>query len=173
MTTQKLAVKVDERSESQARSQFESIKDMVTHLKHTQVCQDAGCNLPDADIYAGLGLYYKKHHPTHGRKATEQMREEYHNRENTEQHIHEDPLSVEVRSDWHTPGSESREGEYRILLCTGGPACRIVGQLSQYSEPETARIEHQDWGTPWTEYRLDSDEEKIVLTYAQQFYFSN
>ena len=92
--------------------------------------------------------------------------------EDAEQSIHEDPLSVLVKSDWHEPGKqpERGEGEYEILLCTGGPACRIVGRLSN-GQPETARIEHQDWGTPWTSWPLSCDEEEDVLRYARCFYF--
>lgn len=86
--------------------------------------------------------------------------------------ITEDALSVEVRSDWHQVGEESKGGgEYTILLCTGGPAVRIIGMLSQYNEPETAHIQHQDWGTLWTELRLTSKEELAVLTYAGCFYY--
>lgn len=94
-------------------------------------------------------------------------------KEDAEQTIQEDALSVEVRSGWYTLSQDSdrKPAEYNILLCTGGPACRIIGSLSEYGEPETARIEYQDWGTPWTEYRLTSDEEEILLTYAGCFYF--
>jgi hypothetical protein len=93
--------------------------------------------------------------------------------EDAEQTIHEDALSVEVRSDWYSPGSvtERVATEYRILLCTGGPACQIIGNLSEYGEPETARIQYQDWFTPWTDYRLTSEQEEIVLTYARCFYY--
>jgi hypothetical protein len=92
-------------------------------------------------------------------------------REEAEQAIHEDALDVEVRSGWHTPGSENKPEEYMILLCTGGPACRIIGDLSEYGEPENARIEVQDWGTLWTNMQLSSDEEEKVLQYARCFYF--
>lgn len=86
--------------------------------------------------------------------------------------IREDALSVEVRTDWHAVGAEdSAPTHYRILLCTGGPACQIIGELTEHLEPKTARIEYQDWGTPWTNYPLSSDEEAIVLEYAQQFYY--
>lgn len=89
--------------------------------------------------------------------------------------IQEDPLSVEVRTGWYTPGSKdnTEPAEYNILLCTGGPACRIIGDLDRYGEPESARIEYQDWGTPWTEYRIDSEEEAKVLLYARQFFFGS
>ena len=69
--------------------------------------------------------------------------------------VQEDALSVEVRTDWHPPGIPQHDGnkptEYRILLCTGGPACQIVGTLSPHSEPETAIMQVQDWFTQWTE----------------------
>ena len=88
--------------------------------------------------------------------------------------IREDPLSVEIRPDWHTPGADpGRPLDYTILLCTGGPACQIIGTLNQYHEPDSARIEHQDWFEPWTEYHLNSEEETIVLTYANQFYYGD
>lgn len=92
------------------------------------------------------------------------------------QAIQEDPLSVEVRTGWYSYSTaqyviEPQVEEYLILLCTGGPACKIVGNLSETGEPETARIEYQDWGTPWIEYPLTSTQEATVLEYARQFYF--
>src|SRR5258708_754833 len=90
------------------------------------------------------------------------------------QTIQEDALSVEVHDDWHAPGSKDvPKGEYQILLCWGGPSCRIVGTLDE-DVPQTAKIEYQDWGTPWTEYRplVNSGEvEEILLTYARCFTF--
>ena len=98
--------------------------------------------------------------------------------------IQEDALSVQVRSDWYTPGADKEDRaptEYEILLCTGGPACRIIGELSEHGEPRTARLEVQDWFQPWTEYRplnmgdaacgIDIHAEKIMLAYAGCFYF--
>jgi hypothetical protein len=100
--------------------------------------------------------------------------------------IEEDALSVQVRSGWYQPGAKDADkapAEYEILLCTGGPACRIVGQLSEHGEPTTARLEVQDWFQPWTEYRptnpddktfasrIDTKAESIMLTYARCFYF--
>lgn len=89
------------------------------------------------------------------------------------QAIQEDALSVQVRSDWHEVGANRTDvtnGEFEILLCTGGPAVRIMGKLEN-AEPISAQIHYQDWGTPWTEYRLTSDEEETVLTYCRCFYF--
>jgi hypothetical protein len=102
--------------------------------------------------------------------------------ESAERAIHEDALSVEVRGGWHTPGCPEQGGEraeYRILLCTGGPAVQIRGDLNDYSEPETAWLEVQDWFTPWVEFwpkRGDDsgskgDSEEILLAYARCFWF--
>jgi hypothetical protein len=87
--------------------------------------------------------------------------------------IMESPLSIEVRSGWHTPGVEGEDigNEYMILLCTGGPAVRIVGYLNQWQEPETAHLEYQDWFTPWTSYHVTDTEGAALLRYARQFYF--
>ena len=99
--------------------------------------------------------------------------------------IQEAALSVQVRSAWHTPGEEAGQhpAEYEILLCTGGPAVRIVGELSEHCEPETARIEMQDWFLPWTEYRplitlqgetaCDPDAQDVLLAYARCFWYGD
>ncbi|MDR6858912.1 hypothetical protein J2W96_005244 [Variovorax guangxiensis] len=45
----------------------------------------------------------------------------------------------------------SDDEEFEILLCTGGPTVRIVGDLDHHGEPDRARIEYQDWFEPWRE----------------------
>jgi hypothetical protein len=82
--------------------------------------------------------------------------------------IEETPLEVSIREDWHAPGQKADSKEYIILLCTGGPAVRIHGELNEYNEPETAKIEYQDWFTEWQ--TLDADED-ILLQFASYFYF--
>ena len=144
----------------QAQAQFESIREMVEELRRQQEGDDETGEIDDG--------------------ALDEARDR----------IQEDALSVEVRSDWVAPGAfafESRDratpAEYRILLCTGGPAVQITGTLSEHGEPETARLEMQDWFLPWTEYRplaprdangevnCVADAEEILLAYARQFYF--
>jgi len=85
--------------------------------------------------------------------------------------IHNDPLSVLVRTAWQQPGTPAEWDQFEILLCTGGPACRIIGELDEYLEPYKARIEVQDWFTPWTEHYPDGFEEDLLLEYCRQFYF--
>lgn len=93
-------------------------------------------------------------------------------REDAEQRIHEDPLSLDVRSDWYAPGDSDKGGapsEFRLLLGTGGPAVRIIGELNEHGEPTSATLQTQDWFTQWTDYR-EADEE-MLLTYCRCFYF--
>jgi hypothetical protein len=89
-------------------------------------------------------------------------------REDAEQRIQEDPLSLEVRSGWTSLGEPFAAEEFNILLATGGPAVRIVGELSG-GEPSRAWLEVQDWFTPWTQY-IGADQD-VLLTYARCFYF--
>ena len=71
--------------------------------------------------------------------------------------IYEDPLSVDFRSGWTSCGDDMQPEEFQILLCTGGPAVRILGELGFDGEPCRAWLEFQDWGTPWTQYFCDSE----------------
>lgn len=159
--------KTDARAKDQAKAQLESIIEMVKRLQHCQDCDGEECELTTQEIYAGINLFYKE-----GDEATEEDREQYHNEEEARQSIQEDPLSVQVRSDWHTPGEEEAPSDFEILLCTGGPACRIIGELDQHQQPDTAKIEYQDWFTPWVELvDISSSEREALLSYARQFYF--
>lgn len=87
--------------------------------------------------------------------------------------IDESPLSIQVRGGWHSPGSAelSDPVEYEILLSTGGPALRIVGELGEHCEPENARLQWQDWFVPWTDHDTTDEEDEAILTFAQAFYF--
>lgn len=86
--------------------------------------------------------------------------------------ILDDALDVQVRSGWHGPDEKLVPSEYMILLCTGGPAVRIRGDLDRYLQPCSSVLEYQDWGTPWTEYRGDNADSNALLDYAQCFYFA-
>ena len=114
------------------------------------------------------------------REAADDMDRE----EAAQQRIHESVLSVEVRSGWYSPQypEHQKPEEYSILLTTGGPALRLIGDLDEYGQPETARLEWQDWGTPWTEYNPGHHEDAFkpedydaydstLLAFASCFYF--
>src|SRR3990167_8383175 len=150
----------------QAWAQLESVRQMVARLEHLQGgCDGKDCTLTDKEVCEGVNVYYQ------GNPPDDDMRREYHDEDKAREAILEDALSVEVRSEWHTVGDESDDAEYRITLCTGGPAVQIRGQLGAYSEPDTAILECQDWFTPWVEVETTGEDERIMLVYAQQFYF--
>ena len=88
-----------------------------------------------------------------------------------DEYVHEMPLSVLVRSDWHFPGKEAESTEYEILLSTGGPALRIVGELDQYSQPTSANIQTQDWFEPWTDMTTTEEEDAALIFFVSCFYF--
>lgn len=90
-------------------------------------------------------------------------------RDDAAERIQEDPLEIQVRSGWANLGDSLNPEEFQILLCTGGPAVRIRGELDQHREPCRAWLEYQDWGTPWTQY-FDASQDTL-LQYCQQFYF--
>lgn len=91
--------------------------------------------------------------------------------EDAREAIQEDPLSVQVRGAWYSPGeAPGPPEEFEILLSTGGPAVRIIGDLDEHGEPFRARLQVQDWFKPWTEYFTGVDK-AVLLAYARCFYF--
>jgi hypothetical protein len=158
------------------RNAYESIADMVAALE----CDyDRLAELREERGHAVGALVGKADNPTqtwaeaNPDDATELAELEAaaggcESREDAEQRIQEDPLSIEVRSGWTTQGFPLEVAEFNILLATGGPAVRIVGELDR-GEPSRAWLEVQDWFTPWTQYVGASQD--VLLTYARCFYF--
>lgn len=81
----------------------------------------------------------------------------------------EAPLEISRPSE--DPEDDETYG-FCILLTTGGPALRIVGELNQWEEPARCWLEMQDWGTPWTRYYNRSTERATALKwFAGLFYY--
>lgn len=93
------------------------------------------------------------------------------NNDEAHEAITNDALEVMVRSNWCGDVNDWEMAEYQIVLATGSPAVRIKGRLDGYQQPETAQLEYQDWGTPWTRYPLTEGDIKALLMYAGCFYF--
>ena len=150
---------------NQALSQYEGIFDMVERVRHAETCTEPEtCDIDIKEVTSLLGYSLQD-------MDEAELRELYHDEESAREAIQEDPLSVQVRTGWHTPGDNVKADEYEILLCTGGPAVRIIGDLDKYQEPSNATLEYQDWSTPWTEYPLNSGQKETLLDYARSFYF--
>lgn len=78
--------------------------------------------------------------------------------------LRENPLSIEFRSGWESDPADFTPHEFSILLCTGGPAVRILGELDHNGYPSRAWAEYSDWGTQWTEL---GSYQSVALEYAQ------
>jgi hypothetical protein len=92
------------------------------------------------------------------------------NADDAADHLREDALEVLVRTDWHYYGSTDIQTptEFCILLCTGGPAVRIIGELDEDGSPMRAWLEYQDWGTPWTHLYIEGSN-AILCRYASYY----
>lgn len=72
-------------------------------------------------------------------------------REDAETRIQEDALSLQFRSGWVSSREEMEPEEFELLLTTGGPAVRIIGEIRD-GQAHHPVLQVQDWGTPWTDY---------------------
>lgn len=145
-----------------ARAWYANIKEMVA-------AHEAACAKSEADDVASGTRYEHKA----GYDATEET-------EAAQQVIWESPLSVQVRSGWHTPDlhyGSHQPTEYEILLTYGGPGLRITGALDEGCAPTSATLEWQAWGTPWTPLHMSeladqaSEVDATLLRFASHFYF--
>ena len=188
--------RTEDRAEDQARAQYESIAVMVAALDcdferleelreerealaeavteaeavHAEACRSysSSTHAQNRLIEAHAALADWDEENAEELNTLEHEAGEYSDADEVRERIQEDPLSVEVRSSWVSLGDVLSADEFRILLCTGGPAVQIMGELDR-GEPVRAWLEYQDWGTPWTQYfGADAD---TLLTYCREFYF--
>lgn len=88
-----------------------------------------------------------------------------------EQAIYDDPLAVDVRSGWvNVWTTEFEPVEYRVLLCTGGPAVQLEGELDDRNQPYNVQLQHQDWFEPWQTVPLTAEDTETLLTYVRHFF---
>jgi hypothetical protein len=171
----------DNRAEEQARAQLASIVGMVATLECDHDRLEELRNERDNYVQSINGAeeydtpeQWAIDNPDDAEELAEleATAGECESEEDAQQRIQEDPLSIEVRSGWYSPGDNPEPEEFNILLCTGGPAVRIIGELDQHNQPARPRLQYQDWGTRWTELvSIESHERDALLTYCQQFYF--
>jgi hypothetical protein len=157
--TPREAEALDNHAEQQARAQLRGIRELLAALDldwdRLEELRDLFADCPDdfgqeeADELAEL----------------EEAAGEYTSQEDAEEALYNDPLDIEYRSGWGSTREDMQPEEFYILLCTGGPAVRIMGELDFNGEPHRAWIEFQDWGTPWT---MLFDGQDDALDYAQR-----
>ena len=96
--------------------------------------------------------------------------EDYTREDEIREQAQDEALSVEFRSGWTSNPEEMKPEEFKILLCWGGPALRIIGELDEYS-PVNPKLQHQDWGTPWTDFEITEDQQEALNWFCNCFYF--
>lgn len=191
MATKKKPAVVEEdklaNARAQAKAQYESIYEMVAALeldwdRMNELREERQSLALDADNAIGVKTHLKAKSALedwdddNGEELKNMLeaKGDIKDRDEAERRIQEDALEVQVRGDWHTPGDEegNEPVEFYILLCTGGPACRIMGELGQHNEPTRAWMQFQDWFTPWVDYFGDDTftvDQDVLLTYCRQY----
>tara|TARA_R100000353_G_scaffold160470_1_gene120169 strand:+ start:586 stop:999 length:414 start_codon:yes stop_codon:yes gene_type:complete len=97
--------------------------------------------------------------------------EDYEKQEKIKESILNSALSVEFRSGWTSNPNDIELKEFKILLTWGGPALRVIGNLNQYKEPENIKMQFQDWGTYWTDFKITEEQQKALNWFCNCFYF--
>lgn len=167
-----------ERLQEIGKSAYESIVDMVDALncdydrmeelrdeRDTWVENDGG----DEDEQTRTVAEWEKEFPDDAEelKELEEKAGDCKDSGDADERIREDALSVRVFGE--RIDGEWQADRFELLLTTGGPAVRIMGELDDNCEPDRAWLEVQDWGTPWTQY-FPADQDTL-LAYARCFYF--
>jgi hypothetical protein len=139
-------------------------------LSHAE--QNASGHAETIEAYAEAVAFCREHReaPEEARELSREARAAMHehgwtgdNKEDTAEAIEgaarDQALSVEFRCDgWTNSPADMEPDQYRILLSTGGPALQIAGSFDPINGATSVRLEHQDWGTPWTEFDgIDED----------------
>ena len=97
--------------------------------------------------------------------------EDYKKQEEIKESILNSALSVEFRSGWTSNPNDIELEEFKILLTWGGPALRVIGELNQYKEPENVKMQYQDWGTFWTDFKITENQQEALNWFCNCFYF--
>lgn len=125
---------------------------------------------------AGREYWVSDEYPSPARAAVdvEELQElesalsDFDDAEDAEQRLYELPLSVEVRSGWHTPGEESTPEEFRIVLCTGGPHVELRGEIDHRGAPCRVWVAARDWGQRIDDVSECREYAGTLLSFAQQ-----
>lgn len=145
-----------------AKRSIESMRDDLAALEHARECREDGCKRGHET------RRFKKSDGTWGRQELHENPDAWHDEENARRTIDESPLDIAADKGERFDGTR----HYMILLGTGGPAARIVGELDQHAQPETATFQYQDWFKPWTDAWVSAEDADTLLEFAQQFYFA-
>lgn len=160
-----------------AQAALENIRAMVARLEHARDCkgkfEDCGMIMDQLDI-EDMTAEQIEAAEADWRDPNDAYVDfdDYHDEDAAERAIHEDALSVEVRSGWCSVDGawgDMEAAEFRICLTTGGPELWLRGELDGNGEPSRAWLEFRDWGTSFEE--LVHTGHDALIAYARAFYF--
>lgn len=174
-----------QRWEQTAQAAYDSIADMVAALncdyerlqelrdERDEYIMDEDANTaPDGPNYPNDSAAWEGEFPDEAEELRELEAQagECSDQDEARQRIHEDVLSIEVRSDWVTlqDWTDSTPGEFQIALTLGGPTIYLRGELDGNQEPYRAWLEVSDGGglQDWTRGDVET-----LLAYARCFSF--
>ena len=137
----------------------------ITQMQHIEDLLGA-LNM-DWDLYSELQDYDESDFDADKLRTLEELTEQAAGCSDADEaleRLEENPLEIQYRSGWESDTSDLTPHEFSILLCTGGPAVRIRGELDHNGYPSRAWVEHQNWGTTWSEL---GSYQSTALEYAQ------
>ena len=79
-------------------------------------------------------------------------------------------LSIQFRSGWETFKEDFKPTEFKILLSWGGPALRVIGEISE-NFAVNPKLQYQDWGTPWIDFEITEEQQDALNWFCNCFYF--
>lgn len=169
--TPREAEELDNHAEQQARAQLSSIRDMMAaeslDWERLEELRDLFAEHEELEDGSINPEPFAADYPEEADELAdlEEAAGEYASQEEALQAMLENPLDISFRSGWTSSPEDMTPEEFQILLCTGGPAVRIIGELDFHGQPYRAWIEFQDWGTPWT---MLFDGQSEALEYAER-----
>ena len=105
-------------------------------------------------------------------KKDQQLQEsnDYNQQDELRESVLNSALSIQFRSGWETHFENFKAKEFEILLSWGGPALRVIGEITDYG-PVNPKLQFQDWGTPWTDFEITEDQQDALNWFCNCFYF--
>ena len=151
-------------SESQAFTQIESITDYFNLNNWTSAIESLGFKYLEKEAFDTL--YGDRREVKEYLKYEDEL-----STERIDELIHQEPLEVATRSQWTEIGSAAYDepGDFKIVLCLGGPAVRIFGSC-EGGYPSDIELQHQDWFTPWETVRSLSEIQREALEWFCNFF---
>jgi hypothetical protein len=81
------------------------------------------------------------------------------------------PLFVCVRDGFPAVVIGGEPTQCEILLCTGGPTCRVLVQVGSDGDATHVMLQTQDWYQPWRDVEIGESDRQALMYFARQFWY--